>query len=149
MTKYYSLLNILFLGVVIFFISNFFYQLCFVEGNSMYPTLKHGHILIVKKYSLNLSNMDIVLIKKDNNIIIKRIIGIPNDEIEIKNGYVFVNDKKVDDIFTKNSGIINNKLKLNFNEYFVLGDNREESIDSRYEEIGIIKKEQIIGKVLF
>jgi len=149
MTKYYSLLNILFLGVVIFFISNFFYQLCFVEGNSMYPTLKHCHILIVKKYSLNLSNMDIVLIKKDNNIIIKRIIGIPNDEIEIKNGYVFVNDKKVDDIFTKNSGIINNKLKLNFNEYFVLGDNREESIDSRYEEIGIIKKEQIIGKVLF
>jgi len=115
----------------------------------MYPTLKHCHILIVKKYSLNLSNMDIVLIKKDNNIIIKRIIGIPNDEIEIKNGYVFVNDKKVDDIFTKNSGIINNKLKLNFNEYFVLGDNREESIDSRYEEIGIIKKEQIIGKVLF
>ena len=149
MKKYYSLISILFIGIVIFFVSNFFYQLCFVEGNSMFPTLKHGDMLIVKKYNLDLKNKDVVLIKKNDFIIIKRLIGIPMDKIEIKDGYVFVNDKKFDNIYIENLGNFRNKLVLNKEEYFVLGDNRKDSIDSRYTEIGIIKKEQIIGKILF
>ena len=117
----------------------------------MSPTLKNGNIVLIQKYNLNLKNNDIIVIKKDNNIIIKRLIGIPNDTIRMDK-YVYVNDKKFDEIIIeKNIGDISfeKTIKLTKDEYFVLGDNRQNSIDSRFEEIGIIKKDEIIGKVLF
>ena len=68
----------------------------------MYPTLKNGNIVLIQKYNLDLKNNDIIVIKKDNKIIIKRLIGIPNDTIRIDK-YVYVNDKKIDEIITVNN----------------------------------------------
>lgn len=113
----------------------------------MNPTLKNGNIILMKKYNMQLSNNDIVVIKKDKKIIVKRIVGIPGDNIKI-NDYVFVNGEKFDEIITENSGYLKNEIHLNDKEYFVLGDNREHSIDSRFEEIGIVLEQEIIGKVI-
>ena len=143
------LLKIIIIGFIIFIVNYFFYQICFVNGNSMYPTLKNKDVVIVQKYNLNMKKNDIVVIKKNNNIVIKRIVGLPNDSLIIEKGYLYVNNKKFDNLYTKDSGILNNKVKLLKEEYFVLGDNRQSSIDSRFDEIGIINKKDIIGKVIF
>lgn len=142
------LIYILAIGIIIFFISNFVLQICFVHGNSMYPTLKNGQMLLVKKIDLKINNNDIVVIKKDSKIIIKRIIGIPNDQIEIIDGYVYVNGKKFDDLYIEDYGNTKEKIALQQNQYYVLGDNRQESIDSRFDEIGIIDKKNIIGIII-
>lgn len=125
----------------------YFYQLCFVNGDSMYPTLKDKQIVLIKKYNLNLANNDIIVIKKNKRIIIKRLIGLPNDTIKIDQ-YVYVNGKKNDNIVTNQKGNTKNEIYLKPGEYFVLGDNRDNSIDSRFDEIGIIYEDEIIGKVI-
>ena len=113
----------------------------------MYPTLKNGSIVLMKKYDLKINYNDIVVIKKEDKILIKRIVGLPKDSIYIDN-YLFVNEKKFDNNIIEEKGNINDVF-LKENEYFVLGDNRKDSIDSRFQEIGIINKNEIIGKVLF
>ena len=125
----------------------YFYQLCFVNGDSMYPTLKDKQIVLIKKYNLNLANNDIIFIKKNKKTIIKRLIGLPNDTIKIDK-YVYVNGNKNDNIITNQKGNIKNEIHLKPGEYFALGDNRDNSIDSRFDEIGIIYEDEIIGKVI-
>ena len=112
----------------------------------MEPTLKDKRIVIMKKFNLNLSYNDIIVIKKNDKIIIKRLVGLPNDTIEIDN-YLYINGKQFDENYTS-KGEMEEKLILKENEYFVLGDNRQNSVDSRFFEIGTIKKDEIIGKVI-
>lgn len=113
----------------------------------MKPTLNDKSLVIKTKIVKKINNGDIVVIKKNNIKIIKRVIGIPEDKVVIKDNYVFVNDIKYDDFITTFAGILDKEIILGDDEYIVLGDNRKESIDSRYEEIGIIKKNEIIGKI--
>lgn len=113
----------------------------------MLPTLKSGEIVCIQKFNINLEHNDIIVIRKNGKIIIKRLIGVPNDTIKIDN-YVYVNGEKNDNLYIKNCGNINDEIYLKENEYFVLGDNRQNSIDSRFDEIGIIYKNEIIGKVI-
>ena len=105
----------------------------------MKPTLNDKSLVIETKIVKKINNGDIVVIKK--------VIGIPEDKVVIKDNYVFVNDIKYDDFITTFAGILDKEIILGDDEYIVLGDNRKESIDSRYEEIGIIKKDEIIGKI--
>lgn len=114
----------------------------------MLPTLKNGQIIFIKKYNLNLKYGDIIVIKKNDKIIIKRLIGLPNENIEIINNYFYINGKKYKDLYIENQGDINSKIYLNSKEYFVLGDNSQNSIDSRFNEIGIIYENEIQGKVI-
>ena len=113
----------------------------------MEPALKNGQIALMKKFNLKLNYNDIIVIKKNNKIIIKRLVGMPNDKVKIDN-YLYINGQKVNDLYTEYSGVANDEIILNSNEYFVLGDNRQNSIDSRAEEIGVILKEEIIGKIV-
>ena len=146
--KLKNLIQIFLIGIIVFIINTFFFQVCFVSGPSMLPTLKDGQILLAKKFDLHITNNDIVVIKKNNKIIIKRVIGIPNDRISIIDGYIYVNEIKFDDRQIDNQGNITKEIVLNEDEYFVLGDNRNASIDSRFEEIGIIMKKEIIAKII-
>lgn len=113
----------------------------------MFPTLKSGNIVCMKKYNLDLKHNDIVVVRKDNKTIIKRLVGLPNDKMEI-NDYLYINGQKNDDLYIKDCGNIGNGICLKDNEYFVLGDNRQNSIDSRFDEIGIISRDEIIGKII-
>ena len=143
-----KILIIVFIGLLTFTFSKYFYQLGFVNGISMEPTLKNRQLIIIKNTNANIKKNDIVIIKKKNKTIIKRIIGMPGDKLEIKDTYLYVNNSKYDNNKIIDSGNLKNTIKLNEDEYFVLGDNRDNSIDSRYDEIGLIKKDEIKGIVL-
>ena len=142
------LLEILIIGVICFLISTFCFQICFVKGDSMIPTYNDGQILIARKFNLDIKNGDIITLEKNGNTIIKRVVGIPNDRVIIKSGYLYINDSKFDDKYIEDAGNAIEEIILQSDEYFVLGDNRNNSIDSRFDEISIIKKEEIKGIIL-
>ena len=84
---------------------------------------------------------------------VKRVIGVPGDTVQIKNGTVYVNgkafDEETDVASIEDAGLAAEEITLGAEEYFVLGDNRNNSEDSRYANIGNIKKDYIIGKAWF
>lgn len=127
-----------------------------VDGLSMYPTLKDNEILLLKKYDKDYERFDIVVLKYKNDKLIKRIIGLPGESIKYVDDKLYVNDKLVEENFSKNtetddfdiSYLLNEEeTKIPDNMYFVVGDNRDNSTDSRI--IGLIKKEDIKGTVDF
>lgn len=154
MSKYMSnrsirfVLQILILGIVLFLINAFLFQICFVVGDSMNPNLKDGNIIFIKKYNLDVKYGDIIVAKKNGKTIIKRVVGTPGDKIVIDD-YLYVNDQKKSEYLISNKGEINYPIILGSNEYFVLGDNLEHSKDSRFNEIGIIYRDEIIGEKIF
>lgn len=139
--------------VVVLFIAIYVVGLQQVVGDSMNPTLNNGDILIIDKLTPKLSNIkrgDIISFYYDESkFLVKRVIGLPGEYIEIKEGKLYINGKVFND-YVDNIKIENFKLeelgynKIPDNYYFVLGDNRNDSLDSR--EIGLIKKSDIVGK---
>lgn len=115
-----------------------------VSGNSMYPTLKDKQVVRVSKIK-EINRFDIVIAKKhDNYLIVKRVIGLPNEKIEYKDNHLYINEKPVTEDFidlylTKTEDFT---YTLKDDEYFLLGDNREYSTDSR--ELGAFKKEKLL-----
>ena len=117
-----------------------------VDGKSMYPTLNGNEIMILNRLG-HVDRYDVVVVDEDTDDLIKRVIGLPNETIEIIDGKVYIDGKKIDDPY--GNGITSDypKTKLKNNEYFVMGDNRENSRDSR--SIGPIKKDDIKGTTKF
>ena len=127
-----------------------------VEGSSMEPTIEDGSQLVVEQISYYLhepERFDVIVFPNNQGAnYIKRIIGLPEETIQIKDGYVYINDKQLEEDYGKeiieDSGLAVDKITLKKDEYFVLGDNRNGSIDSRRTDIGAVKREQIKGKAL-
>jgi len=131
-----------------------------VLGQSMLPTLDAKEEVLVDRFIYKVSKPkvnDIVVFLPNGNekshYYIKRVIAVPGDKVVIKDGIVYVNDEvfdeKVDvDIITE-PGVAGEEFTLGEDEYFVLGDNRNNSEDSRYANIGNVKKQYIIGKAWF
>ncbi len=117
-----------------------------VNGSSMEDTLHDGYFMILNKYNKNYERNDIVVIQTKDTKIIKRIIGLPSEDIEYKDNELYINGELVESTYGK--GITSDFVDYcTVDEYFVLGDNREDSIDSRI--LGCINKEDIIGKTSF
>ena len=130
-----------------------------VSGTSMEPTLKEGQVVIVNKleyYIKSPKRNDVIVYKQSNKehsyFEIKRVIGLPGETVKIKNGIVYINDEaikeKVKTEAISNSGLAEEGVKLDDNEYFVLGDNRNDSEDSRFAGIGNVLKNEILGKAV-
>lgn len=117
-----------------------------VDGTSMYPTLNGNEIVILNKLS-KIDRFDVVVVKLPEEDLIKRVIGMPNETIEIIDNKIYIYGKKIEDKY--GNGITSDypKTKLKKDEYFVLGDNRESSMDSR--SIGPIKEEKLKGTANF
>lgn len=141
------ILRIVIIGCVIFIVNLFFFQIVFVDGISMVPTLNDKDIVVIKKINIKPERNDIVVIKKNKRTIVKRIIGKPGDIIKIDK-FVYVNGQQFDEIETDDEENKHKEIILKNNQYFVLGDNRANSIDSRNKEIGIIQYKEILGKVI-
>lgn len=124
-----------------------------IEGTSMEPTLVNGDIVLLTKTNV-LGRGDICGFSWNNKILIKRVIGIPGDWIEIDtDGTVYLNGKKLDEPYADQIAFGECDLEFPFQvppeQYFVLGDMRESSIDSRNTLVGCVENEQIIGKIVF
>ena len=124
-----------------------------IEGTSMEPTLSSGHIVQLTKASV-FGRGDICSFAWNNKILIKRVIGIPGDWVEIDtDGTVYLNGEKLDEPYAQQIAFGECDLEFPFQvpqeQYFVLGDMRESSIDSRNTLVGCVENEQIIGKIFF
>lgn len=124
-----------------------------IEGTSMEPTLTNGDIVLLTK-TTKFSRGDICGFSWNNKILIKRVIGIPGDWIEIDtDGTVYLNGEKLDEPYANQIAFGECDLEFPFQvppeQYFVLGDMRESSIDSRNTLVGCVETEQIIGKIFF
>ena len=124
-----------------------------IEGTSMEPTLVNGDIVLLTK-TTNFDRGDICGFAWNNKILIKRVIGIPSDWIEIDtDGTVYLNGEKLDEPYAEQIAFGECDLEFPFQvpqeQYFVLGDMRESSIDSRNTLVGCVENEQIIGKIFF
>ena len=132
-----------------------------VIGSSMAPTLTDGDNLVVDKLTYKFREPrrgDIIVFpyKYNNKLnVIKRIIGMPGDTIEIKDNVIYINGEVLKEFYGYYDESIPPKypdvapVMLSFDEYFVMGDNRNISDDSRSNDIGLIKSDDIIGKAVF
>ena len=144
-----TLLPYLLIIVVIILIRTFIITPVRVDGTSMNKTLADGDILLLYKLA-KIDRSDIVVLDEeyDDEIIIKRIIGLPGETVEIKDGDVYINDILMpDDEYAYGDTSDYDKITLGNDEYFILGDNRLISKDSRY--FGAVKKDDIMGEAVF
>lgn len=142
---------------VCFLIITYVGQRSRVSGSSMEPTLSDGDNLIVDKLSYHLhepERFDIIIfpyLYQENTYYIKRIIGLPGETVYIdEDGTIYINGVVLDEDYgletIENPGLASSPITLGADEYFVLGDNRNNSTDSRFASVSNIKRENIVGK---
>ncbi len=129
-----------------------------VVGDSMNPTYKDGQEGYCSKIIYRLERFDVIIVDRDEKDVIKRVIGLPNETIRYDNNTLYIDDKIIGEDFITNEikqytlcvnstycNQLSDGIKLDNDEYFIMGDNRRFSVDSR--TYGPIKKDMIIGEV--
>lgn len=151
---------VIWLGAVLlltFLLITFVAQRTDVNGTSMVPTLEDGDQLIADKLTYRFHDperFDIIIFPYKyarNTYFIKRIIGLPGERVRIDSyGNIYINGEVLDEHYgaevIENPGLAYDEIQLGDDEYFVLGDNRNVSEDSRYPDVGNIKRKDIIGR---
>ena len=122
-------------------------------GNSMSPTLADGQVLIVNKMA-EIKSGDIIAFYYNNKVIVRRVAATGNSQVSMDVfGTVSVNGKELDEPYVENKTLGQSNLSFPYNvptnAYFVLGDNREVSMDSLLSEIGVVTEDRLLGKVVF
>ena len=149
-----TILTYVFIIFIVVVIRVFFIDPVRVDGHSMDTTLQNGEIMLLNKIIYkrhDIKRFDIVVIKENNKLIIKRVIALPGEAIQYKDNTLYVDGKKVDDPYPSTStddfSIEDiGHTKVPGDTYFVMGDNRSDSLDSRYPSVGVINKTQILGR---
>ena len=124
-----------------------------IYGSSMAPTLDNGNIVLAVK-NKEFAKGDIVAFYYNNKILVKRVVAKPGDSVDIDSeGNVYVNSVMMEEPYLADKALGDCNIELPFqvpeNKLFVLGDNREESIDSRNTAVGCVADEQIVGRLVF
>ena len=140
----------------------FFIRPTVVYGPSMEPSYYDREYLLISKayvYAKGFEHGDVVVFKTHLKMdsggeknLIKRIVGLPGDRVELKNGQVYLNGELLEENYTDGSKTVDfgkTEWLIGEGEIFVLGDNRDNSKDSRFEDVGLIKKSAVMGKVVF
>ena len=131
-----------------------------VVGQAMEQTLENDDDILVNTFAYIISKPkqgDVIVFlpngNKKSHYYVRRVVAVPGDTVQIKDGALYVNDelyKESTDVASmEDAGIASDAVKLEKDEYFVLGDNRNNSEDSRYANIGNVKRDYIIGKAWF
>jgi len=139
-----------------FLIITFVGQRTYVSGSSMENTLSHGDNLIVDKLTYRFKDpqrFDIIVFPfryEEKTYYIKRIIGLPGETVQISDGNIYINGEILYESYgrevMKSAGLAADPITLGEDEYFVLGDNRNDSSDSRDPNVGLIHRDEIIGR---
>lgn len=130
------------------------------SGDSMRPAVLDGDIVLVNRMIYDASKPkrgDIIVFKPNGNenarSYIKRIIGLPGETVQIKDGEIYIDGEKLEEKYEttaiEDAGTASEEITLDGDEYFVLGDNRRNSEDSRMADIGNVKRSEIEGKAWF
>ena len=137
--------------VIVLLVKQFLFSPVMVSGESMINTLKDSDIMIMDKISLSTSpikRFEIVVISYKNRYLIKRVVGLPGETIEYKDNKLYVNGEYIEETFLDKEQITKDfSVKVPDDFYFVLGDNRVNSNDSRY--LGCFSLEKIEGRTSF
>lgn len=137
--------------VLIVLFKMFVFDSATVIGESMADTFVEDDLLIVQKYGTDeIERYDVVIAKVNNKNVIKRVIGLPGDVVLIEDGRTYINGEAVDkqyDFYTEDAGVAEISYQLGDGEYFIVGDNRQGSVDSRL--YGGVTKENIKGIVVY
>ena len=126
-----------------------------ITGQSMTPELRSEDVVLMNRLSYDLGSpkrFDVVVFEReDKKPNVKRVIGLPGETVQIKNGQIYIDDKPLEADKglgqVSLAGLAENPVVLEEDEYFLLGDNRDSSEDSRFVKIGNVKRRQIRGKV--
>lgn len=140
------------LSIIIYLFISIFIFSTRVDGLSMYPILNNGDFLITTRTYLNkgFDQGDIIVFKSSGlgKILIKRVIGVEGDTVKIENKKVYVNGVELKENYINNETLENLEIKVEEGTYFVMGDNRQNSMDSRYDIVGLVKEEDVMGKAV-
>lgn len=152
-TLYNTVGTLLVVAALAVLVSNLWLPILQVTGTSMSPTLKEGQVLVASKGN-NFETGDVIAFYYNNKILVKRVIAMPGDWVNIsEDGTVYVNEIAIDEPYLKEKAFGDCNIELPYqvpeSKIFVMGDNRSVSLDSRNTAIGCISEEQIVGKVEF
>lgn len=146
MKKIKELIPYIVVVIVVVLIRTFLFTPIVVNGTSMSPTLNGNEIMILNKLSIKFhqpQRYQVVVLKENNSYLIKRIIGLPKERIKCVNGKIYINGKQLDDRFASGETKDFDEIKITKDMYYVLGDNRVVSKDSR--SIGPVRKDELKG----
>lgn len=145
-----EILSYLVILIIVLFIKNYVVSPIRVNGDSMYNTLHDKDIMILNEfvYRFNdINRFDIVVVEEDNDLLIKRVIGLPGEVIKCVDGNIYINDQKLEDKYAYSETNDFSAVTIEKDKYFVMGDNRKVSLDSRI--YGTYTKRDIKGKASF
>ena len=129
-----------------------------ISGGSMEDTIKNEDTVLINRFAYAFGSpkrFDCIAFEPDaigsSKLYVKRVVGLPGETIQIKEGHIYINgnilENDINDTYIVTAGMAIYEIHLGEDEYFCLGDNRNNSEDSRFSSIGMIKKEHIVGKV--
>lgn len=153
--SYLRIKDIIIFFIVVFgasyFINNYLFFKAYIPTGSMKPTIMEEDEVLVSKIFTSVNRGDIFVFSHESSkeLLIKRVIGLPGEKVEIKDGIVYVNDILIDEPYVKNNEILNKTFNVPEGHYLFFGDNRVRSEDARKWENPYVPKKDLDGKAFF